>query len=106
MGGDNMILKLYEPAYYRNLYSIEPEISILLQNLTTYYSDKEYSDSFNKISITTAIAINEVYSSGLWEEEVKCWEKTCDNEDEDNYNVTVVDDFDTSSKQWLEIELE
>ena len=28
------------------------------------------------------------------------------NEDKDNYNVTLVDVFDTSTKQWLEIELE
>ena len=76
--GNNMILKLFEPAYYTKEYGIDNDIKRMLHDISDYFALKQYSELINKITISTAIAPKEILSKGLWEESIKCWPKSHD----------------------------
>lgn len=67
-----MKIELYDPAYYSNIFGIEKEIRIFLDDISEYYNNKNYSECIEKYYICSVVAPKNVLENGLWPNEVNC----------------------------------
>lgn len=66
-----MELNVNSPAYFKEHYGIDNEVSKFCQKAYLFFKDKEYSDILHIIGIVPVVAPQEIYDSGKWEESIK-----------------------------------
>lgn len=66
-----MDLNINTPAYFNQHYGIDDDVYRFCREVSTYFRDKEYSDTLHTIGIAPIAAPKELYNEGVWKESVR-----------------------------------
>jgi len=66
-----MDLNINIPAYFNQHYGIDEYVYRFCREVSTYFRDKEYSDTLHTIGIAPIAAPKELYNEGVWKESVR-----------------------------------